>query len=84
MKKTYTVTNRLGFHVMPSKRLATAAGNFACDITLEFKGTQANPRKMIEILKLGIKCSDEVTLITEGADAEQAQAVLGELLSQEH
>jgi len=55
MQTTYTVRNRLGFHVMPSKRLAQIAESYACEIHIELRGNTANPKKMIEVLKLGIK-----------------------------
>lgn len=82
MRKTYVINNRLGFHVLPSKRLALAAEKFECDMELRLGDSKGNPKKMIEVLKLGMKRGDHVTLITSGKDEAAAQEELGELLSQ--
>lgn len=81
MKQEYEITNQLGLHVMPAKRIALAAEQFDCEMTMTVKGRAANPKKMIEIVKLGVKKGDVVILETIGKDEEVAQRVIGALLT---
>lgn len=76
----YVIQNRLGIHVMPAKRIAAAAEAFECDIKLSTQNQSANPKKMIQILKLGLKQGDKVFLETSGKDEHKAQEVIGEIL----
>ncbi len=82
MKQQYLIKNSLGLHVMPSKRIALAAEAFECDMQLWLGDKCGNPKKMIEIVKLGVKGGATVTLETKGVDEQEAQRVVGELLSQ--
>jgi phosphotransferase system HPr (HPr) family protein len=82
MKQDYVIQNLLGLHVKPSKLIAQAAEGFDCDITLTIRDKSANAKKMIEILKLGAKNGETITLITTGHKEEEAQRTIGMLLSQ--
>lgn len=83
MIKTYVIRNQLGLHVMPAKRIAAAAQSFQCEMVLGRGEQRCNPKHMIEILRLGVKRGETVTLETIGSDAEEAQRAIGELLSKE-
>lgn len=80
MISDYVIQNRLGIHVMPAKRIAAAAEAFECDIKLSTQNKTANPKEMIQILKLGLKQGDKVFLETSGQDEHKAQKIIGEML----
>jgi phosphotransferase system HPr (HPr) family protein len=82
MKQEYVVQNRLGLHVKPSKQIAMAAAEFECEIQLSLGDRSINGKIMIEILKLGAKFGDKVVLTTSGPGAQDAQQIVGALLSQ--
>lgn len=83
MQREYKIVNLLGLHLAPSKRIVKLAQTYECDIYL-VKGTKrANAKKLIELLTLGVKRDETVTLITEGAQAAEAQQAVGELLRHE-
>lgn len=83
LKRAYVVRNRLGLHVLPSKMIAAAAQNFQCEIILGKGDQRCNPKHMIDILKMGVKQGETVTLEAVGPDAEAAHQVIGELLTKE-
>lgn len=78
MRQDYVICNLLGLHVKPAKLIATAAEGFECDIT---RDKSVNAKKMIEILKLGAKKGDTITLVTSGNGEREAQQTIGMLLS---
>lgn len=80
MKQDYQVGNQLGLHVKPSKQIAQAAEKYVCEISLSSNGKCGNAKNMIEILKLGAKRGDTVTLITNGPDERKAQEEIGSLI----
>lgn len=82
MKQQYTVNNQLGLHVKPSKQIAQAAQKYNCDISLSLREKSVDAKKMIDVLKLGAKRGDHVTLTTTGGDEREAQSEIGSLISQ--
>jgi phosphocarrier protein len=82
MRQEYVIHHLLGLHVGPSKQIARRAAEFECDVYLEKNGKQANAKKLIEVLTLGVKKNDTVALITEGPGSAEAQQAIGELLRQ--
>jgi len=82
MQRDYKIVNLLGLHVAPSKQIVKLAQTFECDIHLVKDAKRANAKKLIEVLTLGVKRGETVTLITAGAQEEQAQQAIGEILAQ--
>ena len=66
--KTVVMTNPTGLHTRPG-------GVF------ENEGKKVNGKSLLKLLSIGIKNGSEVTVHAEGADADQAVEVLGELLA---
>jgi phosphocarrier protein len=49
---------------------------FQSRITFEYDGNTANAKSVLSVLGACIKCGDEITLICEGDDEEQALEAL--------
>jgi phosphocarrier protein len=49
---------------------------FQSRITFEYDGNTANAKSVLSVLGACIKCGDEITLICEGEDEEQALEAL--------
>jgi len=81
LQKDYVINNLLGLHVLPSKQIVQIAKEFEGDITLIKGEKRANAKKLIEVLSLGGKKNETVTLITEGNKAEEGQQAIGEILT---
>ncbi|MCR5053471.1 MAG: HPr family phosphocarrier protein [Lachnospiraceae bacterium] len=69
------VMNPSGLHVPASGKLCDAAMNYSCSVRFRYgdEGVQeANAKSVLSILGACVKAGDEITLICEGADEEEA------------
>jgi phosphotransferase system HPr (HPr) family protein len=81
MKRQYRLEHQLGLHVRPAKQIVEAAKTFACDIALEKDGKRANAKSLVAVLSLGAKYGEEITVIAEGERAEEAQRMIGAIVT---
>ncbi|MDK7187562.1 phosphocarrier protein HPr [Facklamia hominis] len=82
-KENFVVTSETGIHARPATLLVQAASKFSSDITLEYKGKSVNLKSIMGVMSLGVGQGSEVTIITEGADEEEAMAVVKETMKKE-
>ena len=66
------VGSALGIHLRPAGAMCDTAVKFDSHITFTFKN------KVISILASGVGCGDEITLIAEGPDEEEALKAVSE------
>lgn len=76
-KRTVKVASSNGLHARPAAVFAKTAGEYDSDITIEFGDDSADAASLMEVMTLGVKCGDEVTLVS---DDEAALDQLVELL----
>ena len=65
------VGSALGIHLRPAGAMCDTAVKFDSHITFTFKS-------VISILASGVGCGDEITLIAEGPDEEEALKAVSE------
>ena len=70
------VTDPSGLHARPAARFVQAASRFASRIVIRQDGREADAKSLIAILGLTIRPSSEITLASEGPDADAAIAAL--------
>ena len=71
------IKNATGLHLRPAGVFTKTAMQFQCKITLHEKNTYANAKSILGVLGACIKKDDEVEIICEGVDEEEAlQAML--------
>ena len=76
VKENIIVTSQLGIHLRPA---GAAAIKFDSNISFEYaEGKTANAKSVISILASGVKCGDEITLIADGSDEEEALKTVSE------
>ncbi len=73
-EQSYVIKSPEGVHARPAGFLVKTASEFNCDIQISCKGKSACAKKMLSIIKLGIKKGDTVYITTEGDDEIQAAA----------
>lgn len=83
IKRKITIENKLGLHARPAALFVQTANKFDCDISVRKDKEEVNGKSIMGILMLAAGKGDEVILIAEGDDAEQAVAELEKLLSGE-
>ncbi len=74
------LTNPMGLHARPASLFVQAAARFQAAIQVLAGGKQANAKRIIDILSLGAKQGETITIEASGADAEAAIAALTALV----
>ena len=78
---TTTITNKLGLHARASAKLTKLAGSFPCDIWLSKGERRVNAKSIMGVMMLAAGLGSEVTLETEGAQAQEAMDALLALMA---
>lgn len=77
----YTINDAMGIHARPAGLLIKEAGRFTCPITIR-KGTkEADAKRIIGVMGLGVRQGDEITVTFNGPDEEEAAKVIAEFLT---
>ena len=69
---TAKIIDPIGLHARPASELTTIASSFSSNIKIIAKGKEGNAKSIMNIMALGIKKDDEITIEADGADADQA------------
>lgn len=73
---TYKITDPEGVHARPAGVLVKQASGFACDIKIVKDDREADAKRIMAVMSLGIKCGTEITVRCDGEGEEQAAAEL--------
>ncbi len=79
-ERTFTIVNRLGLHARAAARLVQTAVKFKSDVHVEREGQTVNGKSIMGVLMLAAAQGTQVTVRTEGEDADDAMAALGALI----
>ena len=66
------ITNPTGLHLSPAGILCKEAMQFKSLITFTFRDNTANAKSVLSVLGACVKCGDEIELICDGEDEEEA------------
>ena len=72
VSQSIKITNPTGLHLRPAGNLCREAMKFKSKITFEYGGNTANAKSVLSVLGACIKSGDEITLICNGEDEEEA------------
>lgn len=72
MEKVLEIKNNSGLHARPSGLLAKTASSYKSDITLTYNGKTTSAKSIMNVLSLGLKYQNQVTLNVTGEDEEEA------------
>lgn len=75
-----TVNNPSGLHLRPAGVLCNEAMKYQSRITFNFDGGNANAKSVLSVLGACVKCGDEIELICEGTDENEAMKALTEAI----
>ena len=70
------IANPMGFHVRPVQRFAQLARMFRADVTVGMRERTVPGTSVMNLVGLGGRCGDRLTIRARGADARQCVAVL--------
>jgi phosphoenolpyruvate-protein phosphotransferase/dihydroxyacetone kinase phosphotransfer subunit len=80
IEQQLTLTNPTGLHARPAFLLVQTAARFQADMLLLLKGRQASAKSITEVLALGARQGDTITLRAHGPQADEALATLSDLV----
>lgn len=80
LKKTLTISNRVGLHLREADFFQRIANQYKSSIWLETNYNMVNAKSLLGILSAGIMGGMEVELLVSGADEEEALKGLTEYL----
>ena len=66
------VNNLIGLHLRPAGKLCNEAMKYKCLITFHYKDVTANAKSVLSVLGACVKSGDEIELICEGENEEEA------------
>ena len=66
------IRNATGLHLRPAGLFTKTAMQFQCKVTFHAKNTYANAKSILGVLGACIKKDDEIEIICEGVDEEEA------------
>ena len=72
VSKKVTVNNPTGLHLRPAGNLCKEAMKYNSMIKFQFRETTANAKSVLSVLGACVKSGDEITLICEGEDEQEA------------
>lgn len=72
VSKKVTIKNPTGLHLRPAGILCKEAMQFKSHITFRYKENTANAKSVLSVLGACIKSGDEIELVCEGEDENEA------------
>lgn len=76
------IKNPTGLHLRPAGILCKEAMNFACHVSFQYKTSTANAKSVLSVLGACVKSGDEIELICDGVDEEEALKRLVEIIDE--
>ena len=83
ISKDYIITSAEGIHARPATKLARLAREFQSSINLKKGDRSVKLNSMLNILTLGAKDGDTITITIEGADEQAAYTAIDQFLTEE-
>lgn len=81
VEATVTLMNKVGLHARPASLFVRTAKKFKSKIRVIKNSKNADAKNILSVLSLGAEKGDEIRLIAEGEDAEEAIRTLVELIN---
>ena len=76
VRQKVMIKNPTGLHLRPAGILCKEAMKFKSLITFTFRDNTANAKSVLSVLGACVKCGDEIELICEGIDEQEALKTL--------
>ncbi|MDQ0573649.1 phosphocarrier protein HPr [Variovorax paradoxus] len=81
IKKSVTISNKLGLHARASAKLTKLAGSFPCEVWLSRGDRRINAKSIMGVMMLAAGLGSTVELETDGAQEEEAMDAIVQLMN---
>ena len=79
VKRTITISNKLGLHARASAKLTQAASKFQSGVWISRGGRRVNAKSSMGVMMLAAGLGSTIEIETDGADEEAAMATIAAL-----
>ena len=76
----HAISDELGLHARPAGQLVKTAGKFRCRIKAGTPAKMADAKSILNVMLLGMKQGDELTMTFDGEDEAEAAMAMGNFL----
>ena len=81
LRQKIKIHNPTGLHLRPAGIFCNTASNYKCKVMFEYDNMlNANAKSVLSVLGACIKSGDEIVLICDGEDEEEAMKTLTEAI----
>jgi phosphocarrier protein HPr len=81
IRRTVTISNKLGLHARASAKLTKLAGGFQAEVFMSRNGRRVNAKSIMGVMMLAAGLGSEVEVETEGADEQAAMDAIAALIN---
>lgn len=75
-KQKVVIKNPTGLHLLPAGILCKEAMKYKASVQFSFRDSMANAKSVLSVLGASVKCGDEIELICDGEDEQEALTAL--------
>lgn len=79
---TYVITDRVGIHARPAGIVVKEAQKYESEILVHRGEKQADAKKLMQLMALGVKGGEEINVSAKGPDEEAACAAMENVLKE--
>ncbi len=77
---TKKITDPIGLHARPASLVVKEANTFESDMKIFSDGKEGNLKSIMNIMAMGVKTGEEITIKIEGKDEDKAIAAIEKVL----
>ena len=81
LERKLRICNKLGLHARAAAKLVTTAAAFEAEVRVRKDGREVSGKSIMGVMMLAAAKGSQITLITEGDDADHALACLVDLVA---
>lgn len=81
IRRTVTISNKLGLHARASAKLTKLAGGYQCEVFMSRNGRRVNAKSIMGVMMLAAGLGSEIVIETEGEDEQQAMDAIVALIA---
>lgn len=80
IKKTLKIVNLMGIHARPSASIVERTQKYKSKIRIYKDQESCDCKSIMEIMRLAVECGEEITIVVDGEDEQQALDDLAQLI----
>ena len=80
VSKSFTIKNKMGFHMRPANLFVTKMTTFQSDVSILFGEKRINGKSIMNIMAACIKYGSDITVECQGSDEKEMLAAASEMI----